>query len=218
MKTPIFISGPHGSGKTTLLKRLLSKSELFIESNFEIEFASQFPSIKSLSNFERCLLLLYHRIYNLHYAGNFAGKRKGSVILATRSIYDSEAYINVYKEKQLMSDADFETLKFVLRNAVQAPFTIVLNPPVDVIMQRLEKRILSGTRGERDKAFKKQDTPAFIADLHKNFELFRNRENVLYIEDNNDDEINQILKWIPTIDAKGVEMQGVAPKITSLLG
>ncbi|MFC6232547.1 deoxynucleoside kinase [Paenibacillus allorhizosphaerae] len=199
MKKPIFISGPHGSGKTTLIDKLLSNYGMFVENSFDIDFISQFPSIKTLSHFERCLLRLYHRIYISYYADQFAQMQNGKVTLVSRGIYDSEAYINVYKEYDWITGENSNTLDFILRNNTYTPYTIVLNPPVEVIMQRLEKRIETGVRGTRDKVFKIEDTYEFVKSLHNQFMLFKNRKNILYIEDNTEKEVEAILHWIEEI-------------------
>lgn len=195
---PIFISGPHGGGKSTIIREL-SKSDLFIENDFDIDFTIDFPSIASLSSFERSLVRLYHRFFVANYAHTLAKNNPDKFILTNRTVYDSEAYINVYKDLGWISESEFEKLNFVIKNFTLKPHTTILNPPLEVLKARLNKRRDVATRAMRDKIFKDEDSDDFIGKLHNQFKKFKNLPNVLYIEDNSEAEIQKIVKWAKSL-------------------
>lgn len=195
MPKPIFISGPHGGGKSTLLDRLKKESDLFLENDFDIDFTVDFPSITSLSHFERSLIRLYHRFFIAHYADLLAEKNPGKFVLTNRTIYDSEAYINVYRKLNWISESEFQKLDFIMKNFSIRPRTILLNPPISVIKARLEKRRREATRINRDEIFKSEDADIFLESLCSYFEKFKSDKNILYIEDNGEVEIKKIINW-----------------------
>lgn len=96
MKDVVFFSGPHGSGKTTLINSLLCLEHgNMLENNFDINFLTRFKTITKMNDFERCLLRLYHRMYVEKYAKQFSSNLD-KVVLVSRSVYDSFAYIETY--------------------------------------------------------------------------------------------------------------------------
>jgi thymidylate kinase len=196
---PIFISGPHGGGKSTLVDKLKSSSDLFLENDFDIDFTIDFPSISSLSHFERSLMRLYHRFFIASYAQKLAKENPGKVILTNRTVYDSGAYINAYHELKWISEDQFQKLDFVTKNFSLRPYAIILNPPLEVIKNRLGKRRDKATRTNRDKIFKNEDSDEFLENLYNYFTKFKNRDGVVYVEDNNEIAIQKIIAWVKDI-------------------
>ncbi|MBI4095006.1 MAG: deoxynucleoside kinase [Candidatus Liptonbacteria bacterium] len=196
---PIFISGPHGGGKSTLVDKLKNSSDLFLENDFDIDFTIDFPSISSLSHFERSLMRLYHRFFITNYAQKLAKENPVKVILTNRTVYDSEAYINAYHELKWISEDQFQKLDFVIKNFSLRPYAIILNPPLEVIKNRLGKRRDEATRTNRDKIFKNEDSDEFLENLYNYFTKFKNRNGVVYVEDNNEIAIQKITAWVKDI-------------------
>lgn len=197
--SPIFISGPHGGGKSTLIEKLKSVIDLFLENDFDIDFTIDFPSIVSLSHFERSLIRLYHRFFVANYAQSLSKRNPEKIILTNRTIYDSEAYINTYRKLNWISEDQYKKLHFVINNFSYHPHTIILNPPLEIIEKRLDKRREGATRENRDKIFEGEDSVIFLENLHDYFKGFRDRNNILYIEDNNEAEIKKIIDWVKNI-------------------
>lgn len=182
-----------------MIEKLAKKYAMFLINDFDIDFTVDFPHLSSLSAFERSLIRLYHRIFIAHYAKNLSQKGPGKLILTNRSVYDSEAYINVYRKLGWISEKEFKKLDFIMKNFNHVPRVVVLNPPLGVLLKRLRKRGKAGSRMVRDKIFKKEDSIVFLKNLSAYFTKFKSRKNVLYIEDNLDKEIEKILAWSKTV-------------------
>lgn len=201
MSKVIFISGPHGSGKTTLIKNLTSKY-LFIEkNNFEIDFLKEYPSMPNMNMFERCLLRLYHRFY----VGEMILKKYNStdkVIMIDRGIHDSMAYSKVEYMLNEMDNMHYELLCKIAKECLDIlnPYTIILNPEVNTINERLKKRKQAGTRPEREVLCAREDTPDYITKLHSEFEKYKFGKNILYITDNDIKAEKNIIRWIDTFE------------------
>ena len=195
VRPPVFFSGVHGGGKSTLVKRLLDSYEVFRENDFDIDFTIDFPGIADLSSFERSLIRLYHRFFIANYAQNLAKHNPGKYILTNRTIYDSEAYINVYKELGWITQDQFSKLDFLIGNFTPRPYAIILNPPLEVIKSRLNKRKVEATRTARDKIFAQEDSDVFLIPLRNYFGKFKNAVKILYLEHDGEDEIKKIIDW-----------------------
>lgn len=201
MRPPIFISGSHGGGKSTLIKRLVKADEFFLDNDFDIDFTVDFPNIALLSHFERSLVRLYHRIFIFYYANQLAKKYPQKCVLTNRTVYDSEAYVHVYQALKWINQREFQELDFVLKHFEYRPYAIVLNPPVRVIMQHLQKRKRLGARSARDKLFAKEDTAAFVTRLHDYFRKFQRSGRVLYLEDDSEESMLKIITWARNLNS-----------------
>lgn len=196
MLPAIFITGPHGCGKTTMINKLLQQDDIFIENDFDINFLTEFPNIEFLNDFERSLLRLYHRYYIMNYCLNKGKNTEGKSIIVSRSIYDSECYIETYHKLGWMNESNYRFVKKIFDQISDTPPTVVLNPSVQKNMERLTLRHERKEREERNKIFSKEDTEEFIVCMHEVVEKYRNYKNVLYIEDNDQDSINCVIRWV----------------------
>ncbi len=194
MKNLLFCSGPHGSGKTTLISNLIQENVFLLENDFDINFLENFNTIKLMSDFERCLLRLYHRIYVQNYATSNIKKNK--TIVVSRSVYDSFAYVETYYQLGKISEKEYRIINKIKDNYSDFPKTIILNPPVETIMERLKKRFENNERPERKEIFNAEDSLEFVSLLHDNFSKYKKYSNILYIENNEYEDRLRIKKWI----------------------
>jgi thymidylate kinase len=194
MKNLVFYSGPHGSGKTTLISNLIQENIFLLENDFDINFLENFKTIKVMSDFERCLLRLYHRIYVQNYATSKIKKNK--TILVSRSVYDSFAYVETYYQLGKISEKEFNIVNKIKDSYSDLPKTVILNPSVEIIMKRLKKRFENDERPERKEIFNAEDRIEFVSLLHDNFSKYKNDSNILYLENNEVEDRLKIKKWI----------------------
>ena len=145
------------------------------------------------------MIRLYHRIYMMHYANASALASPEQHIIVSRSIHDSFAYIHTYHELGWISTIEFRRLMHMIKSLDYKPHTIVLNPEKRVIKERLYERIKERSRSTRDQVFGREDTDDFIFIIHRTFSDLQDTENILYIEDNGEDEILSIISWLNRI-------------------
>lgn len=200
MKKAIFFSGPHGSGKTTLIQKLVNEtnSDIYFRENvMDINFLSDFPSIKLMNDFERCLLRFYHRFFVANYVlSDLPSIRDNVCALVSRSIYDSYAYIDVYQKLGKFTTNEQKILSNILSGTCIKPYTVILNPPIDIIMQHLKKRNDMHERDDRKQVFGNEDSVEFVTMLYSSFRKMRDLDNVLYIENNEMKDIDKIINWV----------------------
>lgn len=193
---PLYISGPHGGGKSTLVDRLKQKSNIFIDNNFDIDFTIDFPSLSILSHFEKSLLRVYHRLFVTGYTQNLSKANPGKVVITNRTVIDSAAYTDVYRKLNWISQDQYQKLSFIINNFPYKPKTVILNPSLRVIKERLHLRRDQRTRVNRDEAFTTEDSDIFLENLHNYFERFQNQKNILYLKDNSENDIQKITEWV----------------------
>ena len=87
-------------------------------------------------------------------------------------------------------------LKKVFNQIPDNPYTVILNPTIEKNLQRLEIRHNRGERKERNNIFSREDTADFIVCMHDIVESYRDINNVLYIEDNDDENIDRVIGWV----------------------
>lgn len=203
MSKVIFISGPHGSGKTTLLEKLKEKYGFIEKEKYQIDFLKEYPSIPYMNMFERCSLRLYHRFYVGEITMEIAATEE-KIFLVDRGIYDSLAYSNVEYLVNEIDDEQYELLMQMGNNCLEMlkPNTIILNPPVETIVNRLDCRRASGICHERDVLCAREDTLDYVSKLHEEFEKYKFDKNVLYITDNDNEAEKEIIKWINSLEEK----------------
>ncbi|MFI1360273.1 hypothetical protein ACH4TV_42825 [Streptomyces sp. NPDC020898] len=194
MLSSAFFSGPHGGGKTTLIDRLLDTSDRYRPPAFEIDFLSEFRSFPALEDWERCLLRLYHRMYIAQ--SNTEPSEPGTCTLVSRGVRDSEAYIRAYGKLGIIPAEKVRILEHVLAGYRQPCPTVLLNPPLEVVRERLGGRRKAKVRAQRDAVFSFEDTDDFLVALWEAFEDMSSREDVLLLRDNEAEDIARVRQWL----------------------
>lgn len=117
-------------------------------------------------------------------------------IIVSRSIYDSECYIETYHKIGWLDDEKYTFLMNVFNKMIEKPSTVILNSSVETIMERLNNRHINKEREERNDIFSKEDSLEFVSCMHKVLEKYKEYDNVLYIEDNDSNNIQKIIDWV----------------------
>lgn len=195
----IFISGPHGSGKTTLISKLIKNSDKFIKDDFEIDFSNEMESLSIMTIFEKCLIRLYHRFYIAERAIEKCRNSKcNKILIVDRSIYDSLVYIEVEYLLGELTKEQYKKLREITDSALEMikPYTIILNPDPNEVVNRLNNRRIMGTRNKRDMLCYREDNIDYVKMMSIEFSKKYSNENMIHISDNEIDEIEAICKWI----------------------
>lgn len=196
---PIFISGSHGCGKTGLINKLLEDNNVFLLDDYKIDFMRDIVSISKMTAYEECLLRLYHRFYTAEQAIlKCKNTNSHKILLVDRSIYDSVVYNNVEFNLGRIAKKQYENLSEIAEIALKItePYTIILNPEPYVIVDYLQKRQASGVRKYRDKLCAREDTIEYINMMNYEYKKLYMTEKVLHIENDGENEIQKIYKWI----------------------
>ncbi|SHO43129.1 deoxynucleoside kinase [Anaerocolumna xylanovorans] len=196
---PIFVAGPHGSGKTTLISNLIEDSDKFIKDDFQIDFSNEMESLPTMTIFEKCLIRLYHRFYTAQLAiKKCKNSEDDKILIIDRSIYDSLVYIEVEYSLGELTKEQYTKLKEIVDNGLEMikPYTIILNPDPNEVVNRLNKRRLMGTRKKRDELCAREDNVDYVGMMNDQFIKIYTNENVIPIKNNESGELETIYKWI----------------------
>jgi deoxyadenosine/deoxycytidine kinase len=185
--TLVFLSGPHGAGKSTLEQRLKDAvPEILVP-----ELRTTTPKFHT-APIERTILKTCGRAIENYEALQVAKRHPDRIVLANRCIYDHDAYGAAYHDLGWITDDQYLFLQAIIRNVfpteVREPRAIVLNPPFDVVRERLEGRWTF-----KEKKWKEEDLE-YLAAACQAYERYRHDPNVLYLTDNA--VTPSVLSWV----------------------
>lgn len=189
----VFLSGPHGAGKTTLSRRL----EEVLPDILVPKLRTVTPKFHT-SVSERQALKLCQKAIENYEALEVAKAQPEKIVLGNRCIYDGYAYGSAFAYLGWVSEEEYKHLvrfsKFVFPREVCEPYAIVLNPPFELVRQRLENRWKSEERKWREENLE------YGRAACKAYEPFKSHPKVIYLEDN--ENIEALINWI---SARGIE-------------
>jgi deoxyadenosine/deoxycytidine kinase len=183
----VFLCGPHGSGKTTLAERLQTfSSDIFIP-----ELKTQ--TVKLHTNpYERIMLKTCERALENYEATVIATENPEKIVLGNRCIYDAYAYAAAYRECGWITDAQYDRVIAVAREAFPAmllqPRALVLNPSFETVWSRLQ-----GRWKQTEKKWQEEDA-AYSKAACAAYNTFVNQPQILYVQDNA--LTPQLLTWL----------------------
>lgn len=196
---PIFISGPHGCGKTALINNLLMYKDKFVFDDYSIDFRNDLTTISAMTTYEECLFRLYHRFYTAKQAFLKCSKITDvKIMIVDRSIYDSIVYNKVEYDLGRITKIQYSMLAEISENSLKIlkPYTVILNPKPELIVDYLKKRRESKERKDRDKLCAREDTLEYIRMMNTEYTNFYSKENILSINNNGNDGINKVCEWV----------------------
>jgi deoxyadenosine/deoxycytidine kinase len=175
--TLLFICGPHGGGKTTLLKRLQQeRNDIVIP-----ELETRTPKFHT-TPLERIRLKACERAIENYETARIAESRPESIVIGNRCIYDGDAYADVYRAHGWITAAEHRGLYSLARQVFPAslhnPRAIVLNPPFDLVRERLTGRWQSEQRKWREEDLE------YCRLACEAYKRFKGKPGIYYMEDN----------------------------------
>lgn len=195
MNNLVFLCGPHGGGKTTLEKKLQALNPNIIVP----DLTTRTPKFHT-NPVERITLKLCERAIENYDAFRFAQQHPDNVILANRCIYDADAYADVYLKLGWINEKEhadqYAFSRFAFLKELQEPYAIVLNPPFDVVWQRVQQRWLN-----EEKKWNEENIEYCRAACEA-YEQFENEPRIWYLK--GDEEIERVVSLIERVAAKQI--------------
>ncbi len=182
--TLAFISGPHGAGKTTLVK-LLEQEGVWQPKLITDAPPADYPP------YERLVYKLCQRVLeNVEVLTRAEG-----ITLGNRCIYDGDAYANAYVQLGWITSSEQFQLHTLARHlfptSLRKPRAIVLNPPFEIVRERLHRRW-----HDSEKKWREHDEEYLFAAC-KAFEAYRKNDDVLYLEES---DIKKAKDWLSKLN------------------
>ena len=187
----IYFSGPHGAGKSSLISGVCEYSPDFIAYLDRLKFCHmEEPRIRHKSKIAK----LYQEYCDQQ---NFKKENPGKIILGDRCMYDSMVYGRVYERLGYLTKQENKlheeiTLKWFDE---KPEHLIVLNPPLECLVDHLRKRWESGKKKWHEEDMKYLNIAR--EEFEKLPEYFAGR-NILYIDEDLPigQEVNRVVDWI----------------------
>jgi len=183
----VFICGPHGAGKTTLLDRLQA-------TNKDIMVPTLVTASVKLHTTpaDRIVLKTCLRAVENYEALQLANGQPDKITIGNRCIYDTLAYMNVYRKRGWITESEysriFNVTAQVFPEGLQEPQAIVLNPPFETVWSRLQGRWQKGEKKWQE------DDSEYCRLACQEYRNFKGNANVLYLSDNA--VVPELLEWL----------------------
>ncbi|MEK6963144.1 MAG: AAA family ATPase [Nanoarchaeota archaeon] len=185
----VFLSGPHGGGKTTLARKIQEAYPFIILPELKTSTPKFHTGVQ-----ERQALKLCQKAIENYEVLQMAKAEPDKLILGNRCIYDGYAYSSAFRDLGWVNENEHQQLvgfsRFAFPEEIREPYAIVLNPPFEVVWDRLQNRWQSEEKKwrEEDKAYAQAACNAY--------KPLQGHPKVLYLEDNT--KTKPVLDWLET--------------------
>ncbi|MBS3142998.1 deoxynucleoside kinase [Candidatus Woesearchaeota archaeon] len=160
----IHVSGTQGAGKTSFIKGICeAQPDLYIAYPDRLHFAKvETPVERQVAK----MVKFYHELCDQKKYGE---EHPGKIVIADRGFYDGIVYGRVFETLGWMTHEQVEAVEQIARLMVAvsedtfSQLSVVLNPPLDVVLERLTKRWT-----EKGKKWREGET-AYISEAHAEF-------------------------------------------------
>jgi thymidylate kinase len=178
MAQTIYFSGPHGSGKSSFIEAVArARPDTFALYPDRLVFAKcDDPAIRNRSKY----IKYYHEMLDQE---RFAQENPGKIILGDRCLYDGIVYGRAFTRLGFATTQDQERNEQVGRLLFDKypDNLVVLNPPLEAIVKRLEERWKT-----KEKKWREENL-SYLEEAHKGYgkihEIFEGK-NLLVINEN----------------------------------
>lgn len=189
----LYFSGPHGAGKSSLIKGVCSSNPDFLLYPDRLEFAKmEEPRLRHKSKITKYFQEYCDQL-------NFEKENPGKIIIGDRCMYDSYAYGRAFVKLGWLSKEDNALHEYLtekwFENDIKPQHLVVLNPPLESIVERLRKRWEKKAKKWREEDFQ------YLKAAHEQYKELPNLftgKNLLYLNKDTtiEDEVNQTLEWV----------------------
>ncbi len=187
MNNLVFISGPHGAGKTTLVERLQKEYNQIIVP----ELKTTTPKFHTNPS-DRQKLKLSQKAIESFEALEIAREHPDKIIIGNRCRYDCDAYSLAFHKLRWITQEDHERLlqigKFIYTAELYSPLAIILNPPFEIVRERLQGR------WKKEEKKWNEDDMDYCKAACSAYEHFEGQPRILYLRDS--DNIERIIEWM----------------------
>jgi len=199
----VFVSGPHGAGKSTLVSYLLEN----IPNSFSPKLKTRTPQfywggaedLVEMNHFHRQTLKTAQRATENYEYWIASKANPDKIIIGDRCIYDARVYREVYVSLGWVTPEQADTIKsfekYFYPEEILNPYSIVLNPGIDVCRQHLE------TRWKETGWIKFKETDFnYLETVCKCFATLEENKNIFYIDHefdfSNERVLDSLIDWL----------------------
>ncbi|MBW3011715.1 deoxynucleoside kinase [Candidatus Woesearchaeota archaeon] len=189
----IYFSGPHGAGKSSLIKGVESSSPNILRYKDRLEFVK----VEDPRRRHKSKIVKYYQEYCDML--NFHDENPGKIILGDRSLYDGYAYGRAFVNLGWLDKDDCQLhekiIEMFFEKDEKPQHIVILNPPLEAIIERLHKRWETKSKKWREDNFE------YLKAVHEEFRQipdYFDGKRLLYLGDEMtvEESVSKTAEWV----------------------